>query len=141
MFPYRFTLVFILRKVSPLILFLLDMLLRIYKNFFDFQYKNWCNFGSRRWGSSPTDCTRLTCPIAPHRHERKFSGAHVCRVTFKHLPQPLLSHIWSFRFLGQLLGVEYSYFCYLRPHAKFRNPRTTFQNTPLFPQKIAKCGW
>ena len=24
---------------------------------------------------------------APHWHERKFYGAHVCRVTFKHLPQ------------------------------------------------------
>ena len=23
----------------------------------------------------------------PHRHERKFCGAHVCNATFKHLPQ------------------------------------------------------
>ena len=34
-------------------------------------------------------------------------------------------------------GLEYSYFCYLRPHAKFRNPRTTFENTPLFPLKYS----
>ena len=25
---------------------------------------------------------------------------------------------------------ECSYFCYLGPHTKFQNPRTTFQNTP-----------
>ena len=31
--------------------------------------------------------------LVPHQHERKFSGARVCRVTFKHLPQPLRSHI------------------------------------------------
>ena len=34
-------------------------------------------------------CARYTLHSAPHRHERKFSGARVCRVTFKHLPQPL----------------------------------------------------
>ena len=34
---------------------------------------------------------------------RKFFGACVCRVTFKHLPQPLRSHIQSFGTLGQLL--------------------------------------
>ena len=32
-------------------------------------------------------------------------GAHVCRVTFKHLPQPLRSHIQSFGTLGQLLKI------------------------------------
>jgi hypothetical protein len=31
--------------------------------------------------------------LIPHQHERKFAGARVCRVTFKHLPQPLRSHI------------------------------------------------
>ena len=30
---------------------------------------------------------------------------HVCRVTFKHLPQPLRSHIQSFGTLGQLLKI------------------------------------
>ena len=28
-------------------------------------------------------CARETLRSAPHRHERKFFGAHVCRVTFK----------------------------------------------------------
>jgi hypothetical protein len=30
---------------------------------------------------------------------------HVCRVTFKHLPEPLGSYIWSFGTLGQLLEI------------------------------------
>ena len=55
--------------------------------------KKWNNFRSRRWGSSLTVCARWTVRSYPHQHERKFSGAHVCRVTFKHLPQPLRSHI------------------------------------------------
>ena len=33
-------------------------------------------------------CARETLRSAPHQHQRIF-GAHVCRVTFKHLPQPL----------------------------------------------------
>ena len=33
------------------------------------------------------------------------SGAHVCRITFKHLPQPLRSHIQSFITLGQLFKI------------------------------------
>ena len=36
---------------------------------------------------------------------RNFSDACVCRVTFKHLPQPLRSHIRSFGTLGQLLKI------------------------------------
>ena len=48
-------------------------------------------------------CARKTLRSAPHRRERKFSGARVCRVTFKHLPQPLKSHIRSFGTLGQIL--------------------------------------
>ena len=63
------------------------------------------NFRSRRWGSSLTVCARLTVRSSPHRHERKFSGAHVCRVTFKHLPQPLRSHIRSFGTIGQLFKI------------------------------------
>ena len=51
------------------------------------------NFRSRQWGSSLTFCARWTVGSSPHQHERKFSGARVCRVTFKHLPQPLRSHI------------------------------------------------
>ena len=50
-------------------------------------------------------CARWTLRLAPHRHERKFFGAHVCRVTFKHLPQPLRSHIQSFITLGQLFKI------------------------------------
>ena len=53
------------------------------------------NFRSRRWGPSLTVCACLNVRSSPHRHERKFSGARVCRVTFKHLPQPLRSHILS----------------------------------------------
>ena len=63
------------------------------------------NFRSRRRGSSLTVCTRLTVRSSPHRHERKFSGARVCRVTFKHLPQPLRSHIRSFGTIGQLFKI------------------------------------
>jgi hypothetical protein len=36
-------------------------------------------------------------------HQRKFFGAHVCKVAFKHLPQTHRSYIQSFRILGQLL--------------------------------------
>ena len=46
---------------------------------------------------------RQTLCLAPHQHGQKFSGTSVCRVTFKHLPQPLRSHIRSFETLGQLL--------------------------------------
>ena len=60
------------------------------------------NFRSRRWGSSLTVCARMTVRSSPHRHKRKFSSARVCRVTFKHLPQPLRSHIRSFGTLRQL---------------------------------------
>jgi hypothetical protein len=46
---------------------------------------------------------RETLRSAPHRRERKFSAARVCRITFKHLPQPLRSHIQTFGTIGQLL--------------------------------------
>ena len=45
---------------------------------------------------------RGTLRSAPHRRERKFSGARVCRIAFKHLPQPLRSHIRSFKTLQQV---------------------------------------
>ena len=57
-------------------------------------------FRSRWWGSSLTLCAHLTVRSSPHQHERIFSGARVCRVTFKHLPQHIQSHIWSFGTLG-----------------------------------------
>jgi hypothetical protein len=43
--------------------------------------------------------------LDPHRYEWKFFAARVCRVTFKHLPQPLQSHILSFGTLGQLFRI------------------------------------
>ena len=52
------------------------------------------NFRSRRWGSSLPVCARLTVCSSPHR------------VTFKHLPQHLRSHIWSFGTLGQLFEIH-----------------------------------
>ena len=91
-------------------------------------------FHSCRWGSSVTVSAGLTVRSAPHRHKRKFSGAHV---TFKHLPQPLRSHFGT---LGQLflkrtknapqrtrgghqifLGVNIFSFCENEPHVKFQN--------------------
>ena len=54
--------------------------------------------GPRSWV-----CARETLRSAPHRRERKFFGARVCRVTFKHLPQPRRSHIQTFGTLGQIL--------------------------------------
>ena len=36
---------------------------------------------------------RGTLRSAPHQHERKFSTTCDCRIIFKHLPQPLRSHI------------------------------------------------
>jgi hypothetical protein len=51
-------------------------------------------------------CLRtLDLSLVPHRHERKFSDARVCRVIFKHLPQPLQSHSLSFGTLGQLFKI------------------------------------
>jgi hypothetical protein len=44
-------------------------------------------------------CARQTLRSAPQQHEQKFSSAHVCKVTLKHLPQPL-GHIRSFGTLG-----------------------------------------
>ena len=42
---------------------------------------------------------------APYQLGQKFSGAHVCTVPFKHLPQPLKSHNRSFGTLEQLLKI------------------------------------
>ena len=47
----------------------------------------------------------LTVRSSPNRHERKFSSIHICRVTFKHLPQPLWSYILSFETLWQLFKI------------------------------------
>jgi hypothetical protein len=45
-------------------------------------------------------CAHETLCLAPHRREGKFSRACVCRFTFKHLTQPLRSHIQTFGTLG-----------------------------------------
>jgi hypothetical protein len=50
-------------------------------------------------------CTRLTLHSAPHQHQRKYFGAHDCKVVFKHLHQPLRSHTPIFKTLGQLLEI------------------------------------
>ena len=47
----------------------------------------------------------LTVRLSPNRHERKISSIHICRVTFKHLPQPLWSYILSFETLWQLFKI------------------------------------
>jgi hypothetical protein len=100
------------------------------------------NFRSRRWGSSPPVRARLTCPLVPQSAQRKFSGARVCRVSFKHIPQPLISpKFGNLRTTFQitplsaqichstgvpkfLLWLESSYVCYLGAHAKIQNPTT-----------------
>ena len=51
-------------------------------------------------------CTRLTLRSGPHQQQWKFFGACVCKVAFKHLPQPLRSHIRSFGTLGQLFKLS-----------------------------------
>ena len=38
-------------------------------------------------------CARETLRSAPHRDERKFFGAHVCRIALNYLPQPIRRHI------------------------------------------------
>ena len=72
--------------------------------------------------------------------------AHVCKVTYKHLPKPLRSHTRSVKTQGQLFeicpfvckvqgeekvptffgGDGILIFYYVGQLAKFRNPRTTF---------------
>ena len=42
-------------------------------------------------GSAQCACSTLCS--APHRHQRKFVGARVCKVAFQHVPQPIRSHI------------------------------------------------
>jgi hypothetical protein len=50
-------------------------------------------------------CACETLRSAPHRREQKFSGTHVCRVTFKQIPQPLKTHVRSFGTLRQHLKI------------------------------------
>ena len=46
------------------------------------------NFPSCQWCCSLTVYARLTVRSFLHQHEQKFSSAQVCRVAFKHLPNP-----------------------------------------------------
>ena len=88
---------------------------------------------------TPGLCRLDGSAFPPNRIERKF----VCKVTFKHLPQSLISHIQSFGIIGQLLKIPP--LCTQKSHiagkrgihnfvcvcgnlifcAKFHNPRTT----------------
>jgi hypothetical protein len=67
------------------------------------------------WLCQKSSILSSSCTISAHadggprsrvcaRRERKLSGACVCRVTFKHLPQPFRSHI-RFGTIGQLLKI------------------------------------
>jgi hypothetical protein len=85
-----------------------------------------------------------------------FSGAHVCRVAFKRLPQPLRSHIRSFGILGQLLkfstkksgkktknaprGLISSSFCENIPPLKLHNSNWLPSNTFKIKLKITPGG-
>ena len=73
----------------------------------NFYMTSYTKFHSRRWGPllPCLHCTRATLRSAPHRHEMKFFGTRVCKVIFKHLPQPLRRHMQSFRTLRQLLAI------------------------------------
>ena len=51
------------------------------------------NFRSRQWRSSLPGLRTRDPMLSATLREWKFSGTYVCRVTFKHLPQPLRSHI------------------------------------------------
>ena len=68
--------------------------------------KTYINFHSRQWGSSLPVWHAWWVRSSPHRHKRKLYDTCVCRVTFKHLPQPLRSHIRSFGTQGQLLKLS-----------------------------------
>ena len=46
---------------------------------------------------------RATLHSAPHQNQPESFSAHVCKVTVKHLPQPLRSHTQGFGTLRQLL--------------------------------------
>ena len=48
-------------------------------------------------GLSGGSCVRRPGSEDPHQHEWILSTTHVCRITFKHLPQLLRTHIQSFR--------------------------------------------
>ena len=52
------------------------------------------NSCSIQWGSMLPGLLKLDPPLGTHRHERKYVGAFVCKVTFNNdLLQPLRTHI------------------------------------------------
>ena len=97
---------------------------------------------------SGSQLTGLTHCWAPHQQKQKFASACVCKVTFKHFPQPLRSHMQRFETLTQILtptplsaqsfwrrgvpdvfwGWNPDILLLKGPHAKFQNPKTTFEN-------------
>ena len=49
-------------------------------------------------------CCLCTLCSSPDQHQQNFSGPHAFKVTYKHLPQPITSHIQSL-----LFDYEYKY--------------------------------
>ena len=46
--------------------------------------------------------------LVPHGHEQKLYCLHICKVTFKNLPQPLRSYTYNFNPLAKLkVGLSY----------------------------------
>ena len=55
------------------------------------------NSASADGGPRSRVCACQILRSAPHRQQRKFSATRVCRVTIKHLPQLLRTHIQRFK--------------------------------------------
>ena len=79
-------------KCNALITIIFMYFFNIYFNFENI----WKNFAQADGGPLPV-CACLTGLLSPHRPKRTFLRACVYKVTVKHLPQPIRSHIQSFR--------------------------------------------
>jgi hypothetical protein len=55
-----------------------------------------------QWGSCSPCAHTCLGQSSPHRQERKFPRTHICKVTFKHLPQAFRSHVQT---IGQLYKI------------------------------------
>jgi hypothetical protein len=81
-------------------------------------------------------------PLGFHCREGKLPVARVCRVTLGQLlkiPPFVRPNIAGGPWF--LLGCRILIFLLVRPHAKFRNPRTNLEITPPVCPNIAYCGW
>ena len=58
-----------------------------------------------QWGSSLPGLRKCDPPLSPPTRPAEICNACVCKVNFKHLPQPLQSHTQNFRTLGQLVKI------------------------------------